>query len=380
MDELAKTSVLYEHAYSPSTWTLPSHFSMLRGVPVYRGPQRARDAKDDIGKDTTALASVFRDAGYLTAGFTGGGYVSYRFGFSEGFDSYYSHPQAKPAKPGCWPDRFDGPEVLRRTKQWLGENGDRPFFLFVQTYDAHDRCPVIREGKGAAKWDSSPEGRKRMSAHYDAVITQADGILGDVLAEIASIDPEQRITIVVTSDHGELLWEHGAFGHGCESKPYDPLVRVPLIVRLAARQRGGERVATPVSVGSIATTLLALAGIPRPENMQLGPLPGLELDGSEEEEPVYVSCESRLAVRSQRHKLLTTRAAPRFDEVYDLESDPGEFNNLAHERPDLTSELRSLANTYWQQASSEGRGRSPGKKRVLDEATHERLRALGYYE
>jgi hypothetical protein len=120
------------------------------------------------------LAAVFRDAGYLTAGITGGGYVSYHFGFAEGFDSYYSHQQSHSTEERCPADRFDGPVVLRRTKQWLRENGNRPFFLFVHTYDAHDRCPMSLPGKGRQRIDSSPEGRKRFLEYYDAMIAKAD--------------------------------------------------------------------------------------------------------------------------------------------------------------------------------------------------------------
>jgi arylsulfatase A-like enzyme len=380
LDAFAETSVVYEHAYSPSTWTLPSHFSMFRGVPAFRGPQTTRGLVHAGRDDTTALASVFRDAGYLTAGFTGGGFVSYHYGFSDGFDSYYSYPRSANAGEGCSPDRFDGPEVLRQTRQWLRENGHRPFFLFVHTYDAHDRCPVQGTGFGDARWDSSPAGQKRISEYYNETVSKADGILAGVLAEVAALNPAQRTTVAVTSDHGEHFWEHGTFGHGCAARPYEQLVRVPLIVRSTARHDRGERVTTPVSVGSIAPTLLALAGLPHPASMVLPLLPGLGLDSGRGTEPVYVSCENQLAVRSGRYKLITIRNGTPIDEVYDLENDPGERENLAGERPALTAELRRLAGAYWQQARLEAQGKPPGEERVIDEITRERLRALGYLE
>jgi arylsulfatase A-like enzyme len=156
---------------------------------------------------------------------------------------------------------------------------------------------------------------------------------------------------------------------------------VPLIVRPASG-RGGERVATPVSVGSIAPTLLALADLPRPPSMVLPLLPGLGLDGGRNEEPVYVSCGDQIAVRSGRYKLVSTRHRPRIDEVYDLENDPAEIENVAGKHPALTAKLRQLAEAYWEpnppfpQAEEE----MPVQEQLLDESTRERLRALGYLE
>lgn len=380
LDGFAKTGILYENAYSPSTWTLPSHFSMLRGVPASRAPQTAKDVHDERAVPTTPAASAFRSAGYLTAGFTGGGFVSATFGFSEGFDSYYSYPHSRGKKHGCSADRFDGAEVLRRTKKWLQQNGNRPFFLFVHTYDAHDRCPLQRPGFGRAKWDFSQRGRKRMSEYYDEVISKADGVLGGVLAAIASLPAQQRIIVAVTSDHGEALWEHGTFGHGCPARPYDPLVRVPLVVRPAPRHDGGRRIATPVSVGSIAPTLLALAGLPLPAEMELPPLPGLGLAAGQKEESIYAGCGDWLAVRSGRYKLIAHRGHLRYGKAYDLERDPGETENVADEHASTAAELRNLARAYWARLPSEEGGKTPGTKRILDETTRERLRALGYLE
>jgi arylsulfatase A-like enzyme len=378
LDELAQTATLYEHAYSPSTWTLPSHFSMFRGVQPRSAPSGGKEIEASLAADTTPLVTVFRDAGYLTAAFTGGGYVSYPWGFSEGFDSYHSYQQSSSTRVRCPPERFDGPEVLRRTREWLRENGDRPFFLFVHTYDAHDRCPLRRPGRGEKRWDSSPQGQQRMSALYDEMVTKADGILNGVLAELAALQ-DRRITIAVTSDHGEALWEHGYFGHGCTSRPYDPVVRVPLIIRPASNHDGAKRITAPVSVASVAPTLLALADLSLPERMELPVLPGLNLDAGRRVGPVYASCGDQLAVRKGRYKLISTRDESRSDEVYDLESDPGEINNLAFANPELTAELRELATRYWQHITEENTS-TPVEEPVLDDVTRDRLRALGYLE
>jgi hypothetical protein len=89
-----------------------------------------------------SLADAFRDAGYLTAAFTGGGYVNPGFGLGRGFDTYFAYTAGSTETDTCDPARFDGPEVFARTARWLRQRAGAPFFLFVHTYDAHDRCPV----------------------------------------------------------------------------------------------------------------------------------------------------------------------------------------------------------------------------------------------
>jgi arylsulfatase A-like enzyme len=381
LDAFAQTGLLYEQAYSPSTWTLPSHFSMLHGLVPRAAPSRPADVPARLAEGTTSLASALREAGYLTAGFTGGGYVSHRFGFADGFDSYYAYSHAKRSPDGCSPDRFDGADVLRRTQEWLLQNGGRPFFLFVHTYDAHDRCPVRPKEQGRlSRWrNPGPEGRKRVSDYYGKVITKADTLFANLMRDLESIDSKQALIIAVTSDHGEALWEHGEFGHGCPSTPFEPLIRVPLIIRPSSPPDGRRRIATPVSVASIAPTLLALVDLPRPASMTMPPLPGLGLVGSEREGPIYVSCGKRLALRDGRYKLIGTGPVRLSYELYDLENDPAETENLSRKRPALVDRLHELALAYWGETPVEEK-RPQGKERVLDKATRERIRALGYQE
>ena len=150
LDRVAKQGIVYERAYSPSSWTLPSHRSMLTG----RYPA-------DVSTDTQSVAEIFRAGGYATAAFTGGGVVSERWGFDRGFDTFYAYEHPSAPSEFCPPGRFDGAEVFKRARAWLHDSGPQPFFLFIHTYVVHDRCELqTREPKVLPIPDTGPSGRQ----------------------------------------------------------------------------------------------------------------------------------------------------------------------------------------------------------------------------
>lgn len=380
-DSLAAGGTTYASAYSPSTWTRLSHTSLFYGlyprnlyevctikagcVPAAARPAAARP-----------LAEILRERGLLTAGFTGGGFVSDKFGFGEGFDSYYTFHGRSNKNFECRPERFDGPDVFARSTQWLDRHGQAPFFLFIHTYDTHDRCIKPRAFRRLRRWpDPGPEERKRVEEDYNGLVSQIDTLLGKLVDDLNRLGIADRTAIIVTSDHGQAFWEHGFQGHGCALPPYEELARVPLIVRIPGVRSGG-RIELPVSGIDVAPTILATLGIERPDWMDGRALPGLGLQDERSSEPVYVHCGRNLAVRSGVWKLLTARDRPEKSKLFDLSRDPDEKVNLAT-RDGVPADLREWAQEYWEATRESGAQRIPDR---IDPRTRERLRALGYVD
>jgi len=374
LDRVAKQGIVYERAYSPSSWTLPSHRSMLTGL-----------YPAEMSKDSQSLAEMFRAGGYTTAGFTGGGVVSERWGFARGFDTFYAyeHPSAPAEK--CPPGRFDGAEVFTRARTWLRDSGRRPFFLFIHTYEVHDRCEFLMHNlKTLPVPDPGPSGRQEVSDYYAKLIARADHLLGALLDDLDASGHAADTVVVITSDHGESLWEHGGFGHGCDLKPYEEMVHVPLILRYPARFPNPKRIEQPVSNIAAVPTVLELAGLPLEPAMRGRALPGLGLSATAPPNPVFSDCGKTLAVWSERYKLIRVRGGAVEDELYDLEADPHETKNLAGRDTPWGARLRRFAADY--SAPPPPREQTPVFDRTkpvfegLDEKTRERLRALGYLQ
>jgi arylsulfatase A-like enzyme len=380
LDRLAREGTVYEQAYSPSTWTLPSHVSLFFGSNLPETPAiLRRDAR--IAADTSiadrSLATILRGAGYLTAGFTGGGFLDWPFDLPRGFDTYFAFQQ--PPRTACAAERFDGATVFARALVWLRTNHQRPFFLFVHTYDVHDRCPFMPDVDAVGAWPELSAARNReLLAYYDGLISATDQRLAALLDTIDELGLRDSTLLIVTSDHGEAFSEHDARGHGCDMRPYEELSRVPLLLRFAQRVPAGARVATPISLIDVAPTALALLGLPSEAWMQGRLLPDLGLAAAPSgDRPVYVHCGDALAVRRGPFKLITSRAARYPDELYDLAQDAHEQHKLADHDTER-AQLRADAAQFWTQAVGLSSPPPWAPAQQLDESTKERLRALGY--
>jgi arylsulfatase A-like enzyme len=384
LDALARHGVWYTQAYSSSTWTRPSHQSLLFGIQPW-----ALDATDISEASPTAwsfegfesLADAFRRAGYLTGAFTGGGFVAARYGLAHGFDSYFEYAGGSNVPGKCDPARFDGAEVFGRAARWLRARAGVPFFLFIHTYESHDRCPVtpVRHKPFQGWGDSSVEERQSLVRYYDDVVARTDELVSDLLRELDSLGLADSTVVALTSDHGEGLWEHKFCGHGCNYPPYEELTHVPLIVRLPRSTRRIARIDASVSTIDLAPTLLALADVSIPRTMHGSMLPGLGLP-ADADRPVYVQCGSWLSVRKGD---LTFLISPQNERrmLFNTQDDPQEQVDLVAHRSAAKDALRRLARQYWSLTRNREHPQAAAiPEPELDPATAERLRALGYAE
>ncbi len=277
---LAAECRVYDSAFAPASWTLPSHASAFTGVyPVRHG---AIDKDSRISGETPLAAEALTEHGYQTVGFTGGGFVSAHYGFDRGFERYNRSGFDLKAIRLPW-ERGDGKggpgSPLGRGEAFLRVRDDsRPLFLFLHTYRVHDYFRAKKEARSRAGLELPEDthyvlclqGRRECSAEewswlerlYRAEVESVDREIGRLLRRIDTALDDRPAYVFVISDHGEgFAPERGRIHHGGRLDP--DLVHVPLFA--CGPRFGAGRSDAVTSLVDLQPTLLTLAGVPAPE-------------------------------------------------------------------------------------------------------------------
>ncbi len=321
IDALAADGVVFERAYSHSPQTLPAHVALLSGrLPFDTG------VRDDIGFTVKAgerlLPQMLRDRGFTTAGVVSSYLLRKETGIAQGFDFFDGDLPAASPETGDAPVQRDGLASEAVAERWLNGAGTSRAFLFLHLNEPHR--PYALPARFASY------------APYDGEIAYADEIVGRLVKYLKSHQLYDRSTIVLLSDHGEGLGDHGEQGHGLFV--YDEAIHVPLIVKQEGNAGGGRRVSDVVQHVDIAPTILDLVKAPTAGQLRGRSLKPL-LDGTGRPQPVQVYAESLYgryrfgwselaALVDDRYEYIR---APR-EELYDLRRDRRERTNVAAER------------------------------------------------
>jgi arylsulfatase A-like enzyme len=300
LERIAKTGVTFDRALSTSSWTLPSHASMFTG----RYPHElSTNYTTPLDATYPTLAEFFRARGYSTAGFVANyGYCSYETGLARGFVHYEDYPRSvgqiasSSTLVRTVADNFrlrrliQNDEHLNRKSaaqlnhafvSWLTGETDRPFFVFLNYFDAHEPYlppPPFDKKFGAGRklgkyspvhrhnWEpslahrplSAEQVREEIDA-YDGAIAYLDDQLGLLFDALERKGLLKNTLVIITSDHGEEFGEHGIFDHGYTL--YLPALHVPLLISFPGRIPSESRVATPVSLRDLAATVVELTNL-----------------------------------------------------------------------------------------------------------------------
>jgi arylsulfatase A-like enzyme len=398
LDRLGREGVVFEAATAAAPWTLPSHVSLFASqLPLDHG---VRVVGSRIPPGLCLLSERFRDAGYRTAAFTGGGYVSWGYGFDQGFEIYEDHDESAE----------DGPSVLAEAAlRWIRGVGDEPFFVFVHTYEPHhpyshdDFADPADAGRLSVRYNADGETpienltaaeRRYAVGLYDSDVAHADRVIGAMLQSLRRDAILDRAIVVVLSDHGEDCWDHDAVDiprHG--HTLYQEMLHVPLIVRAPGIVRAGSRIRTPIGLIDVAPTLLELAGL-RPAPSFAGRSLAASCRTGTEPSPRPLVAEStrygpdRLCLRDGDLKVVVAPSpgvareerdivAPPI-EVFDLAADPLERASLgapsgtAAEMIAILMERATALRRPAEVVPGEAEGAEP-------ETIREQLRSLGYF-
>jgi arylsulfatase A-like enzyme/cytochrome c-type biogenesis protein CcmH/NrfG len=365
LDALAARGVRFETAIAHVPLTGPSHASILTGLgPLGHGFRE--NAGFVLPAEVRSGVEDFREAGYRTAAFVSAFPLDRRFGFDRGFDAYDDHlPKGNDPRRTPYVERFADATtdaVLRWLEGPAAETPGHPFFLWVHYYDPH--APYEPPGDFAARFRTAP---------YDGEVAFADQQLGTLLRALEERGLLARTLVLAMSDHGEGLGDHGEGTHGLFV--YDSTLKIPFIV--AGPGVAAGRVAPTIARGiDVLPTLLDYAGLPlrsEIEGRSLRPaIEGREMsDAPAYAETLYPQREfgwaPLFAWRTARLKVIE---APR-PELYDLEKDPGETDNLAPRESARLAEMRQNLEVALSRTA-------PSAAAEIDPEAAERLRALGY--
>lgn len=380
LEEFAKDAVVYENAISPGTWSVPAHASLLTGRwPSFHGGERVpgdRLLALPINPDVPTLAETLAARGWRAGGFVANTtYLSGLFGFDRGFERYASDYTFVRAD-----------QITKDAADWLAEKPAKAF-VFVNILDPHepyeppppfdtkfpgwnhDFGKSIKDFVSAGQGRLTPEAIAHFVSQYDGEIAFTDQALGKFFDRLRELGRYDSALIFVTADHGELLGEHGLAGHGIA--PYEPLIRVPLLVKYPRSRDGGTRESRRVSTMGIYATALETLGIKPPAGVQAVPLDQTQQVFVEDIDPA--GSRIRIAYDGDR-KLISTTTADGTTRLalYDLATDPGE----SRPRSD-GDELRTLEGVL-DGFSAIPRPINSAQRPVIDAEKEAKLRALGY--
>ncbi len=294
LERLAASGVRFDEAYSTAPWTLPSHASIMTGHWVH---ELSTDWSRPLDGTFPTLAEALDSLGYVTGGFTANVVnTSAESGIARGFTHYDDYPLFFSAilrstnlgreitgSPRLLElfnrhsqfGRKAAPDVSSEFLAWLDHHEDRPFFAFLNYFDAHDPYPAPapfdtlfgaprnRERPDIAQlaWKVwTPEQVAVQRNAYEASIAFVDHQLGLLFEELQQRGRFDNTVVIVTADHGEEFYEHKLMRHG--NSVYRASVNVPLILRYPPRLPAGTRVPEAVSLRDLPATVLDLAGAP----------------------------------------------------------------------------------------------------------------------
>jgi arylsulfatase A-like enzyme len=345
LDRLANENILFQNAFSTTTWTFSAHRSLLTST--FPEATDLRTYMDPIPSNVVTIAEVFADHGYETAGFVSIDLLDSKYGFGQGFQ-LYDDDSVDYASPKDAHFDITTPTLHHAVEQWLGRKSQKPFFLFLHYWDVHyDYNPPSPydkmfnpDYKGDMSFfdfiknpkihkDMHPDDLEQILALYDGEIAFTDFYIGKLFHQLKKAGLYENSLIVVTADHGDEFFEHGKKGH--MRTLYDEVLRVPLIMKFPSGSaiEPNQKVDDVVSIVDIMPTILGSLGMtPSSEVQGRNLIPALRGIPLPKDAFIYASLRNQMfALRSARSKFIQRSNLPT-KEFYDLMADPGETKNI----------------------------------------------------
>lgn len=365
LDGLGRDGIVFENAIAPVPLTLPSHSTAFTGTyPPYHGVHV--NGSKLLGHFNLTLAEILSARGFRTGAVVSTAVLDAEFGVHQGFDVYDDDFEGPGGAAEEFVDRR-GDVVARLARKYLQEQRAEPFFLFAHFYDPHH--PYTPPEPFASEYADDL---------YAGEVAFADKCVGEVIDMLKDLGQYESTLIVVMSDHGEALGEHGESEHGYYI--YQGSMHVPLIMKVPG-EPGGARVSEMVSLADIMPTILSYLDIPIPEHVQ-----GMDLSAAsgqsglgwedrsiycESMTPTVFGCNPLLGLVTERWKYIETTRP----ELYDLSRDPREEVDVATDAREMAWHMRDLVGKRTKRLVQ---GAAAHEEVELDAESIRRLESLGY--
>lgn len=383
LSRMAQNSIQFKDAIAQSTWTLPSHASILSGM--YPHEHGAIKGNTRIAPDVPMLPQFFKEAGYSTAAFISHYFVHHQFGFGKGFDHFDTTNYVRDMA------HVSTGSLTGLAVDWMDAQPGE-FFVWIHNFDPHNQFvhhdkidfeyiesvsdePELQYDK----WNSYPcefsdffnSAREKYISLHDGEIYRCDRAIGNLMRYLQSRDLLDKTIVIITSDHGEAFMDHGLVGHG--TFVYSEVTDVPLLVYLPGSTPGIVRPVTELK--NIVPTLLDLFGMPKPQYLgrnilteNTGHAFSDVLDRQDHRSICFVSDEWKLVYSYHKDEF----------ELYDRRTDPGDLKDVARFHPDIVTSLKPRLMDL---TTPKIRPAAPDTQQINhDELTTEHLKALGYVE
>ena len=386
IDSFAKEGSLFLNTIAQAPYTTPSHLSLFTSLyPSSLGFRQIDFINNSlfVANNYNTLAEILKVNGYLTAAFTGGGFVSADYGFSQGFSFYNEKWEA-----------ID--EAYANTAAWFENHKKDNFFLFFHTYEVHEYSKNEIYTDGINPLDKVGH----QNAIYDGNIKFTDQYIGLLLHKLKKLNILDKTLIIITSDHGEEFWDHGLTSHG--HILYDEMIRVPLIMRLPGIVPPKKVVTNQVRLIDIFPTILDILDIPNSESIKGKSLTYLFKQNNTDNLVAFSEGTRGYPMKSIRtgthkyiywlegeelkksvsfHKQRPPKRS-KAGELYDLINDPQELKNIVIKEKQLALDFKKDIDSFikYNKEFFNNSGKELKKELKIDEETKQRLRALGYIQ
>ena len=407
IDGIAKDGILFEQTISQAPYTSASHASILTGMNPYNHGIRGIIGYKLSDKVTT-LAEILRAHNYQTGAVVGSDALNSRYGLNKGFDLY--DEDFLPGANSCWilGSRRTGKEVTDRALRWLNNRENKPFFLFLHYFDAHDELSdrkAVDAQKGRRKnqavlkqWLGSRFFSKGIKRFYRRIVhgqikygiryqlervSKIDHQIGRLLDFLKKQELYDQTYLFVLSDHGDSFWEHGERSH--REYLYDTTLKIPFILK-GPTEFKGKNFSFLTRAVDVYKTVLELLGIDV-ENVDGKGLIQFIKEKTQKELHAYSETKYEIrpdnfselrsnlvSLRTPKWKLILDRLTDQ-RQLFDLVNDPKEKKNVWFKKRDVAAELEAeLFDMTTDSDAFDEKYMSPEELKRVEEA----LKRLGY--